>query len=439
MTLIIEQARIADLFGTFLDHGYIVVRNGLIETVGEGSPPDVADATCIDAQQLLVTPGLVNAHAHLYSALARGMALKSFAPSGFRGILEGLWWKLDRALDAESIYTSAVVGTLAHLRAGVTTLFDHHASPSSIPGSLSQLRRGVEEVGLRADLCYEVTDRGGPEERDAGIAENARFAREEAGGGQFGAHMGLHASFTLEDASLEKAVQAAEPLGLAFHLHLAEGKEDPVHALQQHGVRTTERLNQFGVLTEGTLLAHGIHLSQAEVTLLAERGPTVLHNPRSNMNNAVGTAKVERMLARGIPMGLGTDGFGSDIISEALCAQLLAHHVGESPLALGNDALLAMLQHNYALAERFFGMPMGRVAPGHAADLVVWNYTPPTPLDAGNLLGHLLFASISEGLAPRDVVIGGKQVLKDRVLPHMDERSVLARARDVAQAMWHRV
>ncbi len=439
MALIIERARVADLFGTHWEQGHIVVQDGLVEAAGPGSALHAGAVTRLDADGRLVTPGLVNAHGHLYSALARGMPLSHFTPSGFRGILEGLWWRLDRALDARSIRASAVVGALAHLRAGVTTLFDHHASPVAIEGSLSLLRQGIDEVGLRAALCYEVTDRGGSEERDAGIAENVRFAREDTMEQRFAAHMGLHASFTLEDASLDKAAAAAEPLGLPFHMHLAEGKDDPVDALQQHGVRTAERLDRFGVLRQGTLLAHGVHLSQAETALLAERGPTVVHNPRSNMNNAVGAPKVERMLARGIPVAIGTDGFGTGIIAEALCARLLAHHTSESPLSLGDDALLSLLREGYTLAESYFGIPLGRAAPGHAADLVIWDYIPPTPMDESNMLAHLLFAAISEGLVPYGVVARGKLVLWEKKVQHMDERAALASASEAARALWSRV
>ncbi len=439
MELIIERARIADLFGTYLDEGHVVVQDGRIASVNAGPAPPHSQARRLDAGGRLLTPGLVNAHSHLYSALARGMPLTGFSPSGFRGILEGLWWRLDRALDAESIRASAVAGSLAHLRAGVTTLFDHHASPGAIDGSLSLLQQGVAEVGLRAALCYEVTDRGTPQQRDAGIEENVRFARGITADQRFAGQMGLHASFTLEDQSLDKAAAAAEPLGLPFHLHLAEGKEDPVHALQHHGVRTAERLDGFGILRAGTLLAHGIHLSQAETALLAERGPTVVHNPRSNMNNAVGAAKVEHMVARGISVGLGTDGLGTGIIAEAFCARLLAHHAGASPLALGDEALLSLLKHNYVLAESYFGLPMGRVAPQHAADLVVWDYDPPTPLGADNVLSHLLFASVSEGLIPYGAVVGGTPLLWERQVEHLDEHAALAHARQVAQALWSRV
>ncbi|MFH1610227.1 MAG: amidohydrolase family protein, partial [Candidatus Bipolaricaulota bacterium] len=270
MALVIERARIADLWGTCHESGHVVVEGGRIAAAGPGPAPDVPGTQRLDADGRLLTPGLINAHTHLYSSLARGIPLPHFSPKAFREILEQLWWKLDRALDPDTVYHSALVGALGHLRAGVTALFDHHASPTAIAGSLSQVKRAVAAVGLRADLCYEITDRGGAAERDAGIAENVRFAREETGDGTFSAHMGLHASFTLSDETLSQAASAANDLKIPFHVHLAEGKEDPLDALQ-HGMRTAERLDRFGILTERSLLIHGIQLSQAEIELLAER------------------------------------------------------------------------------------------------------------------------------------------------------------------------
>ncbi len=439
MALIIERARVADLFGTYHEMGHVLTEGGRIAAVGPGPAPEAAGAARIDAGGRLLTPGFVNAHAHLYSSLARGIPLQRFDPSSFREILEQLWWKLDRALDLDAVHHSALVGALGHLRSGVTALFDHHASPAAIMGSLSQIKRAVATVGLRADLCYEVTDRGGEEERNAGIAENIRFAREEREEGRFAAHMGLHASFTLSDEALNRAAQAAGELKLPFHVHLAEGKEDPLDALQKHGVRTTERLDRFGILTAGTLLIHGIHLSGAELALLADRPASVIHNPRSNMNNAVGAAQVGAMLNRGVRVGIGTDGFGCDIVGELLAARLLAHHVTGDPTTLDDPALLSLVRHNYALAEGAFGVPFGKLAPGYAADLVVWDYDPPTPLDAGNLLSHLLFGAISEGLRPRTVVVGGEVCLREGKVLGLDEAHALAAARDAAARLWGRL
>jgi cytosine/adenosine deaminase-related metal-dependent hydrolase len=311
--ILIERARIADLFGTYLESGYVIVEGEKIAKVGAGPAPEVPGAKRIDAQGFLLTPAFVNAHAHLYSSLARGIFLREFSPKSFGQILEQLWWKLDRALDLEGVYLSALVGGLSHLRRGVSAIFDHHASPNAILGSLSQIKRALSQLGLRGDLCYEVTDRGGPKERDLGIEENVRFAKEERIFGRFSSHFGLHASFTLSNETLEKCRREAEPLGLGYHSHLAEGKEDPLDSLQKYGMRTAERLDQFGILKENSILAHGIQLSQAELELLSERKPTIAHNPRSNMNNAVGAAQVEKMVARGIPVALGTDGFGCDM------------------------------------------------------------------------------------------------------------------------------
>ncbi len=437
--ILIQNARIADFFGNFWDSGYVIVEGERIAKVGEGPAPEVPGAARLDAEGRLLTPALVNAHAHLYSSLARGIVLREFSPKSFRQILEQLWWRLDRALDLEGVYLSALVGGLAHLKRGVSVIFDHHASPTAISGSLSQIKRALSELGLRADLCYEVTDRGGPEECALGMEENVRFAKEEKMPGRFSAHFGLHASFTLSDETLSKSRALAEPLGLGFHIHLAEGKEDPLDALQKYGMRTAERLDQFGILREESLLAHGINLSQAELELLAERKPTVVHNPRSNMNNAVGAAQVEKMLARGIPVALGTDGFGCDMLGELLSARLLAHHAQADPTAFGDQVAQRILAQNYALAQKFFSAPFGKVAPGYAADLVLWDYLPPTPIGPTNLLSHLLFANITEGLRPLYVIVAGEIRLRDGKVPDLDEAALLAKAQKKAAEIWSRV
>lgn len=437
--IIIEHACLADFFGTFKEDGYVVVEEGRISLVGEGPAPEISGAKKIEAQGKILTPALVNAHAHLYSSLARGIFLKTFAPKSFGQILEQLWWKLDRALDLEAVYLSALVGGMAHLRRGVSVIFDHHASPAAILGSLSQIKKALAELGLRGDLCYEVTDRGGPKERDQGIEENVRFAKEERVLGRFSAHFGLHASFTLSDETLAKCRAAAEPLGLGYHSHLAEGKEDPLDSLQKYGVRTAERLDRFGIVQENTIFAHGIQLSQAELELLAEKKPTVAHNPRSNMNNAVGAAQVVKMLARGIPVVLGTDGFGCDILGELLSARLLAHHAEGNPLALGDEEARKILAQNYILAEKSFGLPFGKLEVGYAADLVLWDYIPPTPLSPGNFLSHFLFANISEGLWPLVVIVAGEIRLQNGRIEGLDEGAVLARARQKAREIWAKV
>lgn len=439
MALIIDRARLADLEGTYEEEGYVVVEGGRIAAVGPGRAPEAAGAEKLDADGRLLTPGLVNAHAHLYSSLARGVPLSRFDPRSFQEILEQLWWKLDRAFDLDAVYHAAVVGALGHLRSGVTALFDHHASPAAIAGSLSQVKRGLAAVGLRGDLCYEVTDRGGEKERDAGIAENVRFAEEERVPGFFAAHMGLHASFTLSDDTLTKAHAAAQSHGLGYHVHLAEGKEDPVDSLRKYGVRTAERLDRFGILSAQSLLIHGIQLAGAELALLAKRPASVIHNPRSNMNNSVGAAPLEALLRHGVGVGIGTDGFGCDIVGELLAARLLAHHATGDPTTLGDSALLSLVRCNYALAEAAFGVPFGRLAPGYAADLVLWSYNPPTPLTGGSLLSHLLFGSISEGLRPWTVIVGGVVRLREGEVVGLDEKEALAAARAAARRFWTRL
>jgi len=272
----------------------------------------------LELEGAVVMPGLVNAHTHLYSALARGMPGPASAPRSFVEILQRVWWKLDRALDAESVRLSGLVGAIEAARSGTTMLIDHHSSPSFIRGSLGALQGALEEVGLRSALCYEVTDRNGREGRDLGIEENVTFARERATALARGL-VGAHASFTLGDESLEMLARAVSDTGSSLHIHVAEDRADVDDCRARHGGGTIiERLDRFGLLASRALLAHCVHLSPEEIQVAHAKGCWIAHNPRSNMNNAVGYAPTAALRRA----ALGTDGMDGDMLAEARAACL---------------------------------------------------------------------------------------------------------------------
>ncbi|RMH19819.1 MAG: chlorohydrolase, partial [Acidobacteria bacterium] len=279
-------------------------------------------AARLDARGGVILPGFVNLHHHLYSALARG--LDPGAPMrNFPEVLDRLWWRLDRALDAETVRISAALGAAESIRWGNTTIFDHHASPSAIDGSLDEIAAAIEEAGLSAVLCYEVTDRNGRRQARAGIEENLRFLEARRHHPRIRGVFGLHASFTLRDETLEE-VARRRPAGAGCHVHLAEDPVDVTATEDAFGIRPVERLERFGLLDEGALLAHGIHLRPAEYETIARRGATVIHNPESNANNGVGRLDVPRVAGLGCRVGLGTDGMSS-AVQRALQAAFLLH------------------------------------------------------------------------------------------------------------------
>jgi putative selenium metabolism protein SsnA len=377
----------------------------------------------------LVLPGLVNAHTHLYSALARGMPGPPEPPRSFVEILERVWWRLDRALDEESVYVSGLVGAIEAARSGTTLLFDHHSSPSFIRGSLATLRRAVEEVGLRSVLCYETTDRNGLEGRDAGIAENRGFL--ESGPTELTLGMlGAHASFTLSDESFERLSAAIQDAHSSLHVHVAEDRADIEHCYVRHACGLVERLARHRLLADRTLLVHGVHLSEPELHEAQAGGAWLVHCPRSNMNNCVGHARTIAFRRA----ALGTDGLGEDLLAEARAAFLRMRDTGRE------DALAAafeMLVGGHRLAAEFFGLPLGTLVAGAPADLVALDYRPPTPLTAENLGGHLLFGLDRSHV--RSTMVAGRFVLRDRRITTVDEAQVLARARTAAAALWERM
>jgi putative selenium metabolism protein SsnA len=404
-----------------IDRGRIVERGQ--------SLPSLPGAAELDVTNRLILPGLVNAHTHLYSALARGMPAPAPAPRNFVEVLERVWWRLDRALDDESIYLSGLLGAMEAARSGTTLLVDHHSSPSWIRGSLGLLRRAIEEVGLRSVLCYEVTDRNGTPGRDEGLEENAAFVADATGDLTRGL-VGAHASFTLSDDSLARIGGLAQAAGVGVHVHVAEDRADVDDCRARYGETLPQRLARHGLRGPRALWAHCVHLDPDQAADAASAGGWIAHNPRSNMNNAVGYAA----LAPSGRLVLGTDGMDQDVLAEARAA-FLKMREGHRPDAYG--AAVALLTGGHRLAAALFGLPFGALGPGSPADLVVCDYDPPTELTADNLAGHLLFGLDRSHVS--SVLVAGRFVLRERRLANVDERNVNERIRRAAKALWHRM
>jgi putative selenium metabolism protein SsnA len=359
----------------------------------------------LDAAGRVVMPGLICAHTHFYGAFARGMTLRSEPAANFPEILEKLWWRLDRALWPEDVHYSTLVCLVDAIRHGTTTLFDHHASQRSIAGSLDQIAAAVDQAGVRACLCYEVTDRDGKEAARAGIQENARFirlvqSRQRDGDNRIAAAFGLHASLTLSERTLMSCVDLADRLNSGFHLHVAEDKADVRDSLRKSGLRVVERLQKAGVLGPSTVAAHCVHIDRIETEILLDSETMVVHNPRSNMNNAVGTADLPWMLKIGIPVGLGNDGFSNNMFTEMATAYLTHKQARGDPRTMPADQVLQMeWNHNARMARALFpglGAQFGRLVKGAPADVIMIDYDPPTPMLASNLPWHVLFAWMAQ-------------------------------------------
>lgn len=421
--------------------GALLMEGDTITRVGETGELKTAypRARYIDCRGKLTMPGFTCAHAHTYGAFARGMGLKGDPPAGFLQVLERLWWRLDRALTPEDIYHSALVALIGCVKNGTTALLDHHASPGAIAGSLGQIARAARKIGIRVNLCYEVTDRDGEQKAAEGLEENAAFITQcrQDSSPLITASLGMHASFTIGPKTMERCARVAHDLGAGVHIHAAESRDDAADCREKYGLGVIERLARYGLLGEKTLVAHCVHIGEDEMDLLAASGTNVAHNPQSNMNNAVGCAPVRRMLDRGVLVGLGSDGMSGGMVAEMKAAHLL-HRFAQGDTRAGWAEIPQMqFANNARIMANFFPLRLGELAPGAAADVIVVDYDPPTPLTAENFYGHLLFGAA--GQAVDTTVVAGKILMRHRVLTMVDEKETNAVARELAAKLWERI
>lgn len=426
-----------------LDDHALFVKNGTIEALGRTADlvTKYPEEERVDAHGQWAMPGNICAHTHFYGAFARGMAIPGRPPRDFPDVLRKLWWPLDKSLTTEDVRSSALVCLVDAVRHGTTTLIDHHASPNAIDGSLDVIAEAVDQSGLRAVLCYEVTDRDGKEKSQAGMRENVRFAQRCAGGqvagGRVAAAFGLHASLTLSDQTLDACRQEA-PAGTAFHIHLAEHEADEYDSLAKSGMRIADRLAKHEILNDRTIVAHAVHADAKEMAVLAKHGSWVSHQPRSNMNNGVGVADVDSLMRMGIKVCLGNDGFSNAMWEEWKTAYLVHKVWHRDPRRMPADQLSRIAAyHNAQLAGSFFpGAPLGVIKPGARADLILADYQPTTPVSTGNLPWHIVFGFHESMIT--STMVAGRWLMRDRQLLTLDEKAITAEARARVPAVWER-
>jgi putative selenium metabolism protein SsnA len=420
-----------------LENHAILIQNGVISAIAPQREliEQYSQEETLDARGQYVMPGNICAHTHFYGAYARGMAIPGDAPKDFPEILQRLWWNLDKALDADAVRASALVCLVDAIKHGTTTLIDHHASPNFIDGSLDLIAQTVEQSGLRAVLCYEVTDRDGIEKAQAGIAENVRFIQASEQHPLIRGTFGLHASLTLNDEVLRACADAHSG---GFHVHVAEHEVDEEDSLRRSGKRVVQRLDQFGIWNDKTIAAHCVHIDTSERDLLREKGVWVSHQPRSNMNNAVGALAFDTFMAQGVKVCLGNDGFSNNMWAEWKDAYLLHKVANRDPRKAGGyDIAQAAVYNNAALVETFFAnQRIGRLTTGAQADMIFVDYRPYTPLTADNLPWHIIFGF--EASMVTTTIVNGKVLMSDRKLLTLDEQAIADEARALAPGVWER-
>jgi len=419
----------------------LLISDGMISEIGLNAAlrAKYTSEEVLDAKGQLIMPGNICAHTHFYGAFSRGLGIPGDAPANFVEILEKLWWKLDKALTLDDVGFSAQVCLVDAIKHGTTTLFDHHASPNAVEGSLNIIAEKVEEAGVRASLCYEVTDRDGPERALAGIKENRDFIeytkKMKPGGGRIKATFGLHASLTLSDKTLELS-RESNPQG-GFHIHAAEANYDQYDSLKKSGSRVIDRLEKFGILGPGSIVAHAVHVDAKEIGILAETKTWMSHQPRSNMNNAVGIGPVESQIRAGVKVCLGNDGFSNAMWAEWKTAYLVHKLWHLDPRRMNGNQVVEMAVYNNAeLASLAFKKSIGVIQPGAAADLIFVDYLPFTPMNEGNLPWHILFGFHESMITT--TIVDGKVLMRDRALLTLDEEKITREAMVVAPKIWER-
>ncbi len=411
--------------------GNTIVMVGVTEEVRRAYP----DAEFVDAKGGVIMPAFINTHEHIYSALARGMSINGYNPNGFLEILDGMWWTIDRHLTLEQTKMSAYTTYIDAIKNGVTTVFDHHASFGHITGSLNAIEEVAKDLGIRTCLCYEISDRDGMDKSREAVMENVNFIKHAQAddSDMIAGMMGMHASFTISDETMALCNELI-PEGVGYHIHVAEGIEDLHACLKQHGKRIVDRLMDWNILGEKTILAHCIYVNDHEMDLIRDTNTMVVHNPESNMGNACGCPPTMEIVHKGILTGLGTDGYTHDVIESMKVANVLHKHHLCDPNAAWGEVPQMLFEGNAKIANRYFKKQLGVLKEGAAGDVIVVDYDSRTPLNADNINSHILFGF--QGRSVVTTVCNGKVLMKDRELLVADEAKAMADCRQAATELF---
>lgn len=425
----------------YIEDGAVVIEENKIIAVDttENILAKYKEEDIIDVDGKVIMPGFINTHHHIYSAFARGMASSGKPNENFLEILENLWWKIDKKLSLEDLKYSAYTTYIDCIKKGVTTVFDHNASPFAVTGSLDSIADAAKDLGLRTCLCYEVSDRDGEKIAQEGIDENINFIKKYNTDEQnmIKGMFGLHASFTLSDETLRKCDEELKGLNAGYHVHVAEGIDDLEQCLEKYGKRVVERLRDMNILRDKTIAVHCIHVTDDELNILRDTNTMVVHNPESNMGNAVGCQPFLELHQKGITIGLGTDGYTSDMTESMKVANIIHKHVKQNPSVAWGEVPVSMFENNRKIAQKYFSGDLGILRAGALADVIVVDYDPLTPMNENNINSHILF-----GFTGKDVVttiIDGKVIMQDRKLVGINEKEIFKTSREVAKKLWDRM
>lgn len=421
----------------YLEKGAVLVDGRNILQIGDNEALKAAypEARFVDARGGVIMPAFINVHSHIYSALARGLSIKGYNPTNFYEILEGMWWAIDRNLTLAGTRASAYATIIDGIKTGCTTIFDHHASYKAITGSLFEIEKVVKELGIRACLCYEVSQRDGEKKCDEAIEENANFIThcEKEQDPMVKAMFGGHALFTIDDKTFEK-MQAANNGRTGYHIHVSEGLNDVYDSGLRYGTRSVNRLLNNGILGERTMLGHCIHLNSGEIDILRDTGTMVCNNAESNMGNAVGCAPIRQMMEKGVLVGMGTDSYTFDMLEALKVSLLIQRHTACMPNVAWGEVTRMLFENNARICARYFLDQLGVLKPGAAADIIIMDYKDFTPFSGNNVDGHMIFGMT--GRQCEFTMCAGRILMENRQLVGIDEEAVNARVKEESVRLW---
>ena len=421
----------------YIKDGGVVVEGSHILEVGTTSAlrTKYPDAEFIDAKGGVIMPAFINAHTHIYSALARGLSIKGYNATNFYEVLDGQWWAIDRKLMLGGTRASADALLIDCIKQGVTTIFDHHASFGQIPGTLHTIAESAKRFGIRACLCYEVSDRDGEEKALQAIRENADFITEceQRKDPMFAAMFGGHALFTISDKTFEK-MQKANDGRTGYHIHVSEGLNDVYDSALNYGTRSVNRLLNNGILGEKTMLGHCIHVNSGEMDIIRDTRTMVCNNAESNMGNAVGCSPIRQMMARGILVGMGTDSYTFDMLEALKVSLIIQRHNACMPNVAWGEVTKMLFENNAKIASKYFPDRLGKLKEGYAADIIVMDYKPFSPFSGDNIDGHMIFGMT--GRQCEFTMCAGRILMQDRKLVGIDEEAINAHTMEESVKLW---
>ncbi|MGM0607275.1 MAG: amidohydrolase family protein [Candidatus Muiribacteriota bacterium] len=405
------------------------VKDGII--VKKEEMPD--DAEEIDLKGRVAFHGFINFHHHIYSQLAKGMPV-SGSFSNFLNILENMWWKMDKVLFKEAVAVSADIAAYESIKNGVTTVFDHHASFDFLSNSLETVGKTLEERGIKNVLCFECSDRNGEEVFKKSVEENINYSKNVKDNPNREAMFGLHAPFTLSDKSM-KYIKEKTHKNTPWHFHLAEDILDVSYSEKNFNKDIINRLLSYDLINNKTILAHCNHLKEEHFEKINSLSPAIAHNPESNMNNGVGVLNFSRISSfNKIKFLPGTDGMSANILKSIKSAFLLYRHINSSA-EIGFDLLQRMILNSKDFGERFF-KGLWSFNEGQKINLTVFDYTPYTPINEENFLGHFAYA-ITEN--PVYFSACEKILLKEGKVQNYNKSKIFRESSEIARKLWERL